>query len=72
MKKIKDDSFNQSQNLELTPLQVALFEICMLSGGALFTLYIPSFILYIERFLWILLIIPGIYICYIHFKQANK
>ncbi len=72
MKKKQEDSFNPSQNLELTPMQVALFEICMLSGWALFTLYIPSLILYIESILWILLVIPWIYICYIHFKQANK
>jgi hypothetical protein len=32
MKKAKENSFNPSENLSLTPIQVAIFEICMLSG----------------------------------------
>lgn len=72
MNKIKKEKFNPSQDLNLTPRQVALFELCMLSGWALFTLYLPEFFISIERLLRILLVIPWIYICLIHFKQANK
>lgn len=66
------EKFNASEDLTLTRWQVSLFEICMLSGWALFTIYLPEFFISIEWLLRILLIIPGIYICYIHFKEANK
>lgn len=60
-----------SKWLKLRRWQVAIFELCMLSGWALFTLYLPEFFISIERLLRMLLLVPSLYICHINYKQAN-
>ncbi|MCF7835086.1 hypothetical protein K9M48_03455 [Candidatus Gracilibacteria bacterium] len=72
MKKTTKKKIKNSDNLTLTRRQILIFEISMISGGALFTMYLPEFFGSIKRLLWILLVVPGLYICFVHFKQTNK
>ena len=55
MEDIKKTKFNPTEMLKLTPLQVFIFEISMLSAGALLAIYLPEFFASIQTHLWILL-----------------
>lgn len=70
-KQIKKDKKN-TDSLTLNRRQLLIFEISMLSWWALFTMYLSTFFESIKTLLRILLVIPGLYICYIHFKQTNR
>ncbi|OGH24050.1 MAG: hypothetical protein A2698_00805 [Candidatus Levybacteria bacterium RIFCSPHIGHO2_01_FULL_42_15] len=61
--------FNLFKTFKLTWWQASLFKLSAVSFGVIISPYFQDLFRGIEPFLWILLIVSGLYIAYIWLKQ---
>ncbi len=60
---------NIFKNLKLKWWEVGLFKIALLSLGIIIGIYFPDLFVGIVPLLWILFLIPGLYLGYVWYKQ---
>ncbi|MFZ2150973.1 MAG: hypothetical protein WAZ12_03350 [Candidatus Absconditicoccaceae bacterium] len=69
---MRKEKLHLLKDVTLTRRQVAIFKLCVFSGGVLFTIYLHDFFVNTEWLRWILTLIPGVYLGYVYFKPAPK
>lgn len=68
----KKVNFDLLRDITLTRWQVGLFKLCVLSCGILFAIYLHDFFVSLEWLLWILVVVPGIYLIYVYFNPTKR
>jgi len=51
--------------------QVGLFKVCLLSFGIIIGIYFTQFFSAIVPLLWILVLVPGVYLGYVWYNQVK-
>jgi len=68
----KKVNFELLRDITLTRWQVGLFKLSVLSCGVLFAIYLHDFFVSLEWLLWILAVVPGIYLTYVYFSPTKR